>query len=273
MGIRICLERAGVSRSAAMKMVGHKTESIYKRYLIAEEKMLKEAGATLAARHAEDRRAALRRKQGGVAGAEGVESLYTPGTRVLANAFGILDQAHLDQLESEALSQVRQAYAVLLSGGMVFTNEILRAMHRDWLGGLYAWAGRYRTILLDTRAAQLPAPHLVPARMAWFEGAVLRQETPFVGKSLDEVVTRVARVARVQAEFTAISPFCHGNGRLIRLATGLMAQQAGFALPDYGLAQPEHAEQHSKALREAIGGNRVPFEALIRGALQPNRQG
>jgi integrase len=37
------LERAGVPRSAAMKMVGHKTEAIYRRYAIAEEKMLIEA--------------------------------------------------------------------------------------------------------------------------------------------------------------------------------------------------------------------------------------
>jgi len=31
------LERAGVSRSAAMAMVGHKTESIYRRYAIVED--------------------------------------------------------------------------------------------------------------------------------------------------------------------------------------------------------------------------------------------
>jgi site-specific recombinase XerD len=34
------LERAGVPRSAAMKMVGHKTESIYKRYSIVDHAML-----------------------------------------------------------------------------------------------------------------------------------------------------------------------------------------------------------------------------------------
>jgi hypothetical protein len=31
------LERSGVSRSDAMKIVGHKTESIYRRYAIADE--------------------------------------------------------------------------------------------------------------------------------------------------------------------------------------------------------------------------------------------
>ena len=45
------LERAGVPRSAAMKLVGHKTEAIYRRYAIADESMLREAAARLAAFH------------------------------------------------------------------------------------------------------------------------------------------------------------------------------------------------------------------------------
>ena len=42
-------ERAGVPRSAAMAMVGHKTEAIYRRYAIADERMLREGAARLAA--------------------------------------------------------------------------------------------------------------------------------------------------------------------------------------------------------------------------------
>jgi hypothetical protein len=37
----------GISRSAAMKMVGHKTEAIYRRYAIADEVALKEAAAKI----------------------------------------------------------------------------------------------------------------------------------------------------------------------------------------------------------------------------------
>ncbi len=43
------LERAGVPRSAAMKLVAHKTESIYRRYAITDEVMLKEGAEKLAA--------------------------------------------------------------------------------------------------------------------------------------------------------------------------------------------------------------------------------
>jgi integrase len=42
------LERAGVPRSVAMKMVGHKTEAIYRRYAIVDEAMLREGAEKLA---------------------------------------------------------------------------------------------------------------------------------------------------------------------------------------------------------------------------------
>lgn len=45
------LERAGVPRSAAMKMTGHKTESVYRRYAIVDEAMLRESAEKLAAFH------------------------------------------------------------------------------------------------------------------------------------------------------------------------------------------------------------------------------
>ena len=45
------LERAGVPRSTAMKMVGHRTESIYRRYAIVDEAMLKEGAVKLQILH------------------------------------------------------------------------------------------------------------------------------------------------------------------------------------------------------------------------------
>jgi integrase len=43
------LERAGVPRSSSMKMTGHKTESVYRRYAIVDEAMLREGAEKLAA--------------------------------------------------------------------------------------------------------------------------------------------------------------------------------------------------------------------------------
>jgi integrase len=48
------LERAGVPRSAAMKMTGHLTETVYRRYAIVDEGMMREASEKLATLHAGD---------------------------------------------------------------------------------------------------------------------------------------------------------------------------------------------------------------------------
>jgi len=45
------LERAGVPRSTAMRMVGHKTEAIYRRYAIVDEAMLREGAVKLEELH------------------------------------------------------------------------------------------------------------------------------------------------------------------------------------------------------------------------------
>jgi len=50
------LELAGIPRSASMAMVGHRTESIYQRYAVADEAMLKESAAKLAALHESEKR-------------------------------------------------------------------------------------------------------------------------------------------------------------------------------------------------------------------------
>jgi hypothetical protein len=45
------MERAGVPRSTAMALVGHKTESIYRRYAITDEAMLREGVEKLSRLH------------------------------------------------------------------------------------------------------------------------------------------------------------------------------------------------------------------------------
>jgi integrase len=57
------LERAGVSRSAAMMMVGHRSESIYRGIAIADEVALQESAAKLAAFHQVEKSSNARRVQ------------------------------------------------------------------------------------------------------------------------------------------------------------------------------------------------------------------
>ena len=51
------LERAGVPRSVAMKLTGHKTEAVYRRYAIVSEADLSEGVKKLAALQAASKQA------------------------------------------------------------------------------------------------------------------------------------------------------------------------------------------------------------------------
>src|SRR5690348_5381909 len=46
------MERGGIARSVAMKITGHKTESVYRRYAIVSDSDLKEAARALSAQSA-----------------------------------------------------------------------------------------------------------------------------------------------------------------------------------------------------------------------------
>lgn len=56
------LERAGVPRSAAMAMVGHRTESIYRRYAIVDTAMMRDAAVKLGQFHEAQKNAPARPK-------------------------------------------------------------------------------------------------------------------------------------------------------------------------------------------------------------------
>jgi integrase len=53
------LERAGVPRSAAMAMTGHKTDAVYQRYAIVDSSMLQDAAEKLSALHAAEKSQSL----------------------------------------------------------------------------------------------------------------------------------------------------------------------------------------------------------------------
>jgi integrase len=84
------LERAGVSRSVAMKITGHRTEAVYRRYAIVATSDLREAGVKLAALGDNFRSVWLQRQverranSENLVGRDGIEP-PTPGFSVLCS--------------------------------------------------------------------------------------------------------------------------------------------------------------------------------------------
>jgi cell filamentation protein len=164
---------------------------------------------------------------------KGPEAEFQPGSRrqVLRNRLHVTSKRDMDRIEYEALVGVQEKYLKKIDADTRFTVALLRRMHRDWLGKIYAWAGQYRTVDLQKGTFKWPPAVRVTENMAMFERDVLARHTPCRPGSLPDVAQRIAEV---HAELLLIHPFREGNGRLARWLAELMSLQAGLPIPDYG---------------------------------------
>lgn len=134
-------------------------------------------------------------------------------------------------------------------------------MHADWLGGLYEWAGTYRTVELAKGEFRWPPARLVAQNMRRFEAEVLSVHTPCRGNDLRSVCSAIAEV---HADFLLIHPFREGNGRLARWLADLMSVQAGLPPPVYRFTGRGSRRISQQYLSAVIAGYRQSYDDLTR---------
>ena len=162
----------------------------------------------------------------------GPEAEFQPGSRgrVLRNLLGITRKTEMDRAEFEALLKAQELFLNRVGPDTRITADLIREMHRVWLGQIYSWAGQYRTVELQKGAFRWPPACLVERNMQVFEAGLLSQHTPCVAGNLTHVTRRMAEI---HGELLLIHPFRDGNGRLARWVADLMALQAGLPAPRY----------------------------------------
>ncbi|QYY37411.1 Fic family protein [Ruficoccus sp. ZRK36] len=191
----------------------------------------------------------------------GIEGEYQPGSRkrVLRNLLGITSKQAMDEAEFEALIGVQDCYLDGVTEDTVFTANLLRQMHREWLGSIYEWAGSYRTVEMSKAGFTWPPAFRVAANMESFERDILRKMTPFRLEGLD---AGCVALAQVHAEFLLIHPFREGNGRMARWLTDLMCLQAGLPQPEYGFVGRGSRQNQQAYLQGVIRGYEQDYRAL-----------
>lgn len=202
--------------------------------------------------------------------AKGVEGEFEPGSkgRVLRTKLGVTRKREMDRLEFHALISVQERYYDLIEDTTCFTADLICQMHRDWLGKLFSWAGRYRTVELSKGGFRWPPARLVAQNMAYLEEHTLKACTPCRGESVREIAQKMAEV---HAELLLVHPFREGNGRLARWIVDLMALQAGLGLPDYALSgrgSVERRKAYLSAVQHGYAQNYEPLTAFFITALE-----
>ncbi|MDP3704617.1 MAG: Fic family protein [Legionellaceae bacterium] len=160
------------------------------------------------------------------------EEDYEPGSNdsVLKNLLGIKSSEVIEQVEAQELLRVGMDIVALYDANYQFFAEDLCNIHELWLAGIYAFSGKYRTVMMSKGGFPFANPDRIPRLMADFESNYLRKYTPCSGLG-DEDLAEAMGIVHV--ELIVIHPFREGNGRVARLLANLMALQAGKDIINY----------------------------------------
>ena len=145
-----------------------------------------------------------------------------PGTTILRNLAGLLDQDALDQFELASFTQ--RATEGLPAGRLSVRH--LSAVHHHLFQDVYRWAGRYRTVRISKGGSAFCYPENIGASLKSLFGW-LKRENYLKGLNQHAFARQAAHFL---AELNAIHPFRDGNGRTQLAFMAIVADQAGHPL-------------------------------------------
>lgn len=201
-----------------------------------------------------------------------VEAQFEAGSRgrVLKNIHGIRLKREMDAFEAIKLADATDYAIRHISAEHRFTIQDVCALHRQWLGKVYPWAGEYRQVNISKGGFTFAMSAQVPRLMDELGKVVLATYTPCNFVEPEKVIEALA-VAH--CELVLIHPFREGNGRLARLLATLMALQAGLPLLDFSGIQGKKREAYFTAVQAGMSRNYVPMEEVFRAVLVKTLRG
>ncbi|MBU2552841.1 MAG: Fic family protein [Bacteroidetes bacterium] len=152
-------------------------------------------------------------------------------SEILKNKLGIKDQKALEDTESVLFSDTYEYFlASLEEGHLNFNLNLIFEIHKYFLGPLYIWAGKTRTVQMSKDGVLFCKVAHIKSALKDFE-KLLKKQLP---KKADSKSAIAAKLAIIHCEFNAIHPFREGNGRTIRLFLDLLALANSYSLIDFG---------------------------------------
>jgi cell filamentation protein len=180
---------------------------------------------------------------------------------------GITDPAEIEVYEAAALDSVQKGFYTTLDMDHRFTIRDLLHMHKSWLGQLYAFAGKLRSVDIGKDGFQFASVQFLPSNLDYFERTELAKYTPCKVKSREECAEALATV---HGEFIMLHPFREGNGRLGRWLADSMALQADMPPPNYGFFENDTNGKRAiylRAVKKAVLLDRTELTQFFYDAL------
>ncbi len=196
---------------------------------------------------------------------------FEPGSNdeVLKNKLGIKSKEEMEIVEEQELGRAELELLEIVDGDHQFTAEDICNIHELWLGDIYSFAGRYRTVNMAKGDFLFAPSARIADLMSKFETDFLAKHTPCSYSD----TTELARVlGMVHIELILIHPFREGNGRTARLLADLMAMQANRPPLNYALIdQTKHKQGYDDyilAIHAGLDENYKPMERIFKMLLE-----
>jgi cell filamentation protein len=191
-----------------------------------------------------------------------IEAQFEPGSRgrVLRNLHGIARIREMNRVETVALQSATDGFFRRFDEEHRFTAEDIRKMHQVWLGGIYAWAGEYRSVNVSKDGFMFAAAARIPDLMLDFQRMVLARRTPCRFAERQEVADALAEV---HVELLLIHPFRDGNGRIARALAALMAAQGRLPQLDFSPVAGARRNEYFAAVQAGMDRDYRPMAAIF----------
>ena len=191
--------------------------------------------------------------------ADGYDSMDDPyaykGSSTLKNKIGLRNSAELESFELE-MTALRAQEA--LPSGNLDARHYTR-IHRHIFQDVYAWAGKYRTVLTSKGGNPFCYPDYIDREMDKLFATIGRT---IQAKDENQFFTEAARFL---GELNAIHPFREGNGRAQLAFMSLVSQRSQFPL-DFSLVR---RETFLPAMVASYSGDLGPLIAELRSLRKP----
>lgn len=197
------------------------------------------------------------------------ESYEPASDGVLKNYLGIKSKEIIDQIEALELKRAELELIEQYDEDQRFTAKDICLMHEAWLGDIYTFAGKYRTVNMEKDGFLFARADFIPKLMRTFETEFLAKHTPCQFSNIDELAYALSVV---HVEFILIHPFREGNGRMGRFLATLMALQAkkpplNFIAIDQ-ITNQNGFKDYILAIHAGVSGNYKPMQEIFKKILE-----
>jgi len=189
--------------------------------------------------------------------------------QVLVNKLNITDVKEMDNLELDLLDKLYDAVFDDVEVDQVITTADVTEWHRKWLGNVYEWAGKERSVNMSKGNFHFASAQQIPRLLKELDGDYLSRLTPCNIMSDGELVDAIAII---HVEFVLVHPFRDGNGRIVRLLSNVMALQANKPELDFSSWDTDR-DNYFLAINAGMSGEYEPMKILVRRALHDGERG